>query len=72
MPLQEEAAAIKGVVQMEHVSFLPPSWSPQVALHLPAGSRWGADSAVMGEGAGGLWAPTVWTVEGNGDLVSAW
>lgn len=24
MPLQEEAAAIKGVVQMGHVSFLPP------------------------------------------------
>lgn len=34
MPLQEEAAAIKGVVQTEHVSFLPPSRSPQVALHL--------------------------------------
>lgn len=49
-------------------SFEEPSGGPASAL-LDAGG--GADSAVMGEGTSGLWAPTVRTVEGKGDLVSA-
>lgn len=51
---QEEAAAIRDLVQTIQVIFLPSLWDLQAAEYQPHCFRWCADCSMVGDGACGL------------------